>query len=127
MSPGTLPVEFLLVGPVKLESDGLWRRNNCTTQLSESDIDGIISSGMFYELKWGSPQHAVRNRLLNIADVVGRGHQSEPVCHPMNFSNPYVNPRKITANTNHRKMSKVPVKARTLKIYDNDAPTNAAM
>ena len=65
-APGTLPAEFLLVASVKLESDVLWRRNNCTTHLSASDIDEIISSGMFYEPKYGSPQHAVRNRLWNI-------------------------------------------------------------
>ena len=45
----------------------------------------------------------------------------------MNFSNPYVNPRKMTANTNQRKTSKVPVKARTLRIYDSDAPANASV
>ncbi len=49
-----------------------------------------------------------------------------PVCQPTTFSNPYVNPRKTTANTNQRNTSNVPVNARTLKIYDNDASTSEA-
>jgi hypothetical protein len=38
------------------------------------------------------------------------------VCHPMNFSNPKVKPRKTITNTNQRNASKVPVNASTLNI-----------
>ena len=43
-------------------------------------------------------------------------HCSSVSAQPMNFSNPYVTPRKMTANTNHRNRSNVPVNAMTLKM-----------
>lgn len=106
----------------------IWKRGrplvtNTFVMNSHNTTSRIVHIKRIHPGNWNM---AAAPAVLNPAGAVSSGHQSESVCQPMNFSKPYVNPRKMTANTDQRNTSNVPVKARTLKMYDSDAPINAA-
>ena len=85
-----------------------------------------------YELTFSSPYlHLYRNCFLRLKSVRSSLiptilYSSRVSAHSMNFSKPKVTVKNNAANTENLITSKLPVKARTLKIYDIEAPTPAA-